>query len=156
MDIGTQLGWAMLILGVLMILAELSAPGSFILVPATVLIVLGIIGLAWPDLLVSLYSPIIALVIAVPMTFVSIKLYQKLAPPAPPETTVATSLVGMKGVIITETRPDTLKGKVRIEHDTWSATSAKPLPTGTQVIVVASEGVHVTVEEIKEIKEIKS
>jgi len=152
MDIGTQLGWAMLILGVLMILAELSAPGSFILVPATVLIVLGIMGLAWPDLLISVYSPIIALVIALPMTFVSIKLYQKLAPPAPPETTVATSLVGMKGVVVTETRPDTLKGKARIEHDTWSATSAKPIPAGTQVIVVASEGVHVTVEEIKEIK----
>jgi len=152
MDIGTQLGWAMLILGVLMILAELSAPGSFILVPATVLIVLGIMGLAAPNILVSVYSPIIALVIAVPMTYVSIKLYQKLAPPAPPETTVATSLVGMKGVVVTETRPDTLKGKVRIEHDTWSATSAKPIPPGTQVIVVASEGVHVTVEEIKEIK----
>ena len=152
MDIGTQLGWAMLILGVLMILAELSAPGSFILVPATVLIVLGIMGLAWPDLLISVYSPIIALVIALPMTFVSIKLYQKLAPPAPPETTVATSLVGMKGVVVTETRPDTLKGKARIEHDTWSATSAKPIPAGTQVIVVASEGVHVTVEEIKDIK----
>jgi len=152
MDIGTQLGWAMLILGVLMILAELSAPGSFILVPATVLIVLGVMGLAWPDLLISVYSPIIALVIALPMTFVSIKLYQKLAPPAPPETTVATSLVGMKGVVVTETRPDTLKGKARIEHDTWSATSAKPIPAGTQVIVVASEGVHVTVEEIKEIK----
>ena len=142
----------MLILGVLMILAELSAPGSFILVPATVLIVLGIMGLAWPDLLISVYSPIIALVIALPMTFVSIKLYQKLAPPAPPETTVATSLVGMKGVVVTETRPDTLKGKARIEHDTWSATSAKPIPAGTQVIVVASEGVNVTVEEIKEIK----
>lgn len=152
MDVGTQLGWAMLILGALMILAELSAPGMFILVPATVLIVLGLIGLAWPDLLMSVFSPIIALVIAVPMTFVSIKLYQKLAPPAPPETTVATSLVGMKGVVVTETRPDTLKGKVRIEHDTWSATSAKPIPAGTQVMVVASEGVHVTVEEIKETK----
>jgi membrane protein implicated in regulation of membrane protease activity len=152
MDIGTQLGWAMLILGVLMILAELSAPGSFILVPATVLIALGILGLAAPNILVSVYSPIIALVIALPMTYVSIKLYQKLAPPAPPETTVATSLVGMKGVVVTETRSDTLKGKVRIEHDTWSATSAKPIPPGTQVIVVASEGVHVTVEEIKERK----
>lgn len=152
MDIGTQLGWAMLILGVLMILAELSAPGSFILVPATVLIVLGIMGLAAPNILVSVYSPIVALVVAVPMTYVSIKLYQRLAPPAPPETTVATSLVGMKGVVVTETRSDTLKGKVRIEHDTWSATSAKPIPPGTQVIVVASEGVHVTVEEIKEIK----
>jgi membrane protein implicated in regulation of membrane protease activity len=153
MDItGTQLGLALLIIGVLMLLAEVSAPGSFILVPATVLIVLGGIGLVAPGILLQWYSPIIALIIAVPMTYVSIRLYQKLAPPAPPETTVATSLVGMKGVVVTETRPDTLKGKVRIEHDTWSATSAKPIPAGTQVIVVASEGVHVTVEEIKESK----
>ncbi len=139
----------MLIVGILMLLAEVSAPGSFILVPATVLIVLGGIGLVAPDILLQWYSPIIALIIAVPMTFVSIKLYQKLAPPAPPETTVATSLVGKTGVVITETGPDNLKGKVRIEHDTWSATSAKAIPAGKQVIVVASEGVHVTVEEIK-------
>lgn len=146
---GSELGLAMLIVGVLMLLAEVSAPGQFILVPATVLIVLGCIGLVAPGILLQWYSPIIALVIAVPMTFVSIKLYQRLAPPAPPETTVATSLVGKTGIIITETRPDTLKGKVRIEHDTWSATSAKPIPAGTQVIVVESEGVHVTVEEHK-------
>jgi membrane protein implicated in regulation of membrane protease activity len=146
---GSELGLAMLIVGVLMLLAEVSAPGQFILVPATVLIVLGCIGLIAPDMLLQWYSPVIALAIAVPMTYVSIKLYQRLAPPAPPETTVATSLVGKTGVVITETRPDTLKGKVRIEHDTWSATSAELIHAGSQVIVIASEGVHVTVKEIK-------
>ncbi len=140
---------ALLIVGILMLLAEVSSPGSFILVPATVLIGLGLLGLVAPGLLLSWWSPIIALVIVLPMTFISIKLYQKLAPPAPPETTVATSLLGKKGVVIMETRPDSLKGKVRIENDTWSATSAKPIPVGTQVVVVASEGVHVKVEEIK-------
>ncbi len=139
----------LLIVGILMLLAEVSSPGSFILVPATVLIGLGLLGLVAPNLLLSWWSPILALVIVVPMTFFSIKLYQRLAPPAPPETTVATSLLGKKGVVVIETAPDNLKGKVRIENDTWSATSAKPIPVGAQVVVVASEGVHVTVEEAK-------
>lgn len=137
----------MLIVGILMLLAEVSSPGSFILVPATVLVALGLIGLVAPGVLLSWWSPVIALVIVVPMTFISIKLYQKLAPPAPPETTVATSLVGQTGVVITDTQTNSLKGKVRIAHDTWSATSAKPLPAGTKVIVKSSEGVHVVVEE---------
>lgn len=145
---GNELGLALLLVGILMLLAEVSSPGSFILVPATVLIALGLIGLAAPGILLSWWSPIIALIIVIPMTFVSIKLYQRLAPPAPPETTVATSLVGLTGVVVTETGPDNLKGKVRIEHDTWSATSAKPILPGRPIRVVASEGVHVVVEEI--------
>lgn len=145
---GNELGLALLIVGILMLLAEVSSPGSFILVPATVLIALGLIGLAAPGILLSWWSPIIALIIVIPMTFVSIKLYQRLAPPAPPETTVATSLLGQTGVVITETGPDSLKGKVRIEHDTWSATSAKSILPGRPIRVVASEGVHVVVEEI--------
>jgi len=144
---GQELGLALLIVGILMLLAELSSPGSFILIPATVLIVLGGIGLVAPKILLSWWSPIIAVIIVVPMTFVAIKLYQKLAPPGPPETIVATSLVGLEGVVVTETRPDSLTGKVRIANDTWSATSAKPIPAGKQVKVVSSEGVHVVVQE---------
>ncbi len=138
---------ALLIVGILMLLAELSSPGSFILVPATVLLVLGGIGLVAPSILLSWWSPIIAVIIVVPMTFVTIKLYQRLAPPAPPETVVATSLIGQTGVVVTETNSDSLIGKVRIANDIWSATSAKPIPAGRQVKVVSSEGVHVVVEE---------
>jgi len=148
MAYGTELALAFLIIGILMLLAELSSPGSFILVPATVLIVLGGIGLIYPDWLLSWWSPLAAVVIATPMTIVAIKMYQKLAPPAPPETTVATSLVGMTGVVETEVKPNSLKGKVRIDHDTWSATADKVIPQGKKVVVKASEGVHVTVEEM--------
>jgi membrane protein implicated in regulation of membrane protease activity len=83
------------------------------------------------------------------MTLVTMKLYQNLAPPAPPQTVVATSLLGQKGVVLTDVYPGTLKGKVRIDHDTWSATSVSDvIPAGRNVVVKASEGVHVTVEEI--------
>ena len=145
---GTELGLAFVVIGILMLLGELSSPGSFILVPATVLLVLGGIGLVAPGVLLSWYSPVLAVIIVVPTTYVSIKMYQKLAPPAPPETTVATSLVGQMGVVTTEVLPSSLKGKVRIDHDTWSATSDKAIPVGKKVVVKGSEGVHVKVEEV--------
>jgi membrane protein implicated in regulation of membrane protease activity len=54
----------------------------------------------------------------------------------------------MKGVVTSEVGPNDLKGKVRIDHDTWSATSTMRIPVGTKVVVKSSEGVHVFVEEI--------
>jgi membrane protein implicated in regulation of membrane protease activity len=71
-----------------------------------------------------------------------------LAPPAPPETTVATSLIGKEGVVEVEVVSGSLKGKVRIANVVWSATSEQPIPVGTRVKVVRSEGVHVTVEKV--------
>jgi membrane protein implicated in regulation of membrane protease activity len=148
---GVELALAFVIIGILMLLAEAASPGSFIIVPASVLIVLGGMGMLYPDLLFSWWAPFAAVVILVPMTLVTIKLYQNLAPPAPPETTVATSLVGLTGVVMSEVSPNNLRGKVRIAHDSWSATSAsKTVPVGAKVRVVASEGVHVRVEELVE------
>lgn len=141
------MGLILLVIGILMILAEVASPGAFILVPATVLIVLGGIGMVAPKVLLSWWSPLLAVIILIPMTFVTMKLYQKLAPPAPPETTVATSLIGRTGVVEREVVPHTLAGKVRIDHDTWSATSDKVIPAGKNVVVKDSEGVHVKVEE---------
>jgi membrane protein implicated in regulation of membrane protease activity len=145
---GFELGLALVIIGILMVLAELASPGAFMLVPATVLLVLGGVGIVAPDILLSWWSPIIAAIIAVPITYVTMKMYARLAPPAPPETIVASSLVGLTGVVEREVEPNSLKGKVRIEHDTWSATSSKNIPAGAKVVVKASEGVHVTVEEV--------
>lgn len=144
---GAELALAFVIIGILMLLAEAASPGSFIIVPASVLIVLGGMGLLYPDWLFTWWAPLAAVVILVPMTLVTIKLYQNLAPPAPPETTVATSLIGLKGVVVSEVSPNNLKGKVRIAHDRWSATTAtKTIPVGAKVVVVGSEGVHVRVE----------
>lgn len=142
---------AFIVLGVILLLAELTMPGFFLLVPATVLIVLGFLGLAFPNLLLSIYSPIIAVIILVPMTYLTIKMYQRLAPPAPPETVVATSLVGKEGIVTEDVVPNVISGKVRIEHDSWSATSDHVIPKGTKVVVLASEGVHVKVVEKNEV-----
>ena len=45
MSVATDLSLVFIVIGVLMLLAEISQPGSFLLVPATVLLVLGGIGL---------------------------------------------------------------------------------------------------------------
>jgi len=145
---GQELGLALVIGGILLLLAEAASPGSFMLVPATVLLILGTIGLIAPSILLSWWSPLITSIIVIPTTILTIKFYQKLAPPSPPETVVATSLLGQMGVVETEVVPNSLKGKVRIDHDTWSATSDKPIAAGSKVRVKASEGVHVTVEEV--------
>jgi membrane protein implicated in regulation of membrane protease activity len=145
---GFELGLAFIIIGILMLLAEVASPGAFILVPATVLLVLGGMGFVAPDLLLSWWSPVIAAIIAIPVTYISMKMYAKLAPPAPPETIVASSLVGLEGVVEREVEPNNLRGKVRIANDDWSATSNKTIPVGRKVVVKSSEGVHVMVEEL--------
>ncbi|NLX47438.1 MAG: NfeD family protein [Euryarchaeota archaeon] len=150
MSLATDLSLVFIVIGVLMLLLELSQPGSFLLVPATVLLALGGIGLVFPDLLLTVWSPIIAVIILVPTTLLTIKLYQRLAPPAPPQTTVATSLIGMDGVVEVEVVPGSIRGKVRIANVTWSATSETPISVGKRVKVVRSEGVHVTVEAISD------
>lgn len=150
MAFGTELALAFVIIGILMLLAEAASPGSFVIVPATVLLVLGGIGLVYPDWLLTWYAPVTAVVVLAPMLLITIRMYQKLAPPAPPETTVASSLVGLTGIVEREVLPDNVRGKVRIANDTWSAMSKTPIPAGRKVIVRASEGVHVKVEELPE------
>ena len=134
-----------IIVGAVMILIEAKNPGAFFIIPGTVLVIVGAIGYAVPDFLFSIYSPIVAVVLALPVTLITIKLYQILAKPVPPTTTVTDSLVGKKGKVITATDPNSLKGKVRIGMDIWSANSEEPIGEGEQVEVVAAEGVHITV-----------
>jgi membrane protein implicated in regulation of membrane protease activity len=145
----TQVAMILLIIGALMILFEALSPGNFLLVPGTILIIIGFLALVFPGLLYSWWSPILVLVIFVPVTYLTIKLYQRIAPPAPPETTVATSLVGLRGIVLDDVFPNNLKGKVRIANDTWSASSHDHIHKGTKVIVERSEGVHVFVVEDK-------
>jgi len=140
---------AFVIIGILMLIAEAVTPGSFIIVPGTVILVLGLLWMINPEWTLAWWSPIVAVIVLVPMVFASIKLYQMLAPPAPPETTVASSLIGKKGVVTKEIIPGDISGKVRVDNDIWSATADRRIPVGTNVIIKESKGVHVVVEEEK-------
>lgn len=144
------IGLIFVIIGIIMFLAEATSPGFFIGIPASILVVLGIIGIAFPELFFTFWSPIIAAGTAAFFSIIIILAYRRLAPPEAPATTVGESLIGKQGIVTTPTSPQsTTKGKVKIGAEIWSATSDKLIKKGKRVVVVASEGVHITVEEIK-------
>lgn len=143
-----EIGLAFVIIGVLMLIAEASAPGFFIAIPATVLIALGLIGMTVPGFLLSIWSPVLALIVAIPATIATMLFYRTLAPPSPPTTTVGESLVGKQGIVTAQVVPESIKGKVKIENQIWSATANEVIPEGAIVQVVQSRGVHVVVRQV--------
>jgi membrane protein implicated in regulation of membrane protease activity len=146
MEVEQTLAIIFIFVGALFLIVEALSPGVFMLIPGTVLIILGIVVYVYPDVLFSVYSPIIALAVAIPVTVGTVKMYQVLGRPEPPTTTVVESLLGREGIVTVKTAPDNIIGKVRIDSDVWSATSAEPIEAGAEVVVVKSQGVHVTVE----------
>ncbi|WP_455391600.1 NfeD family protein [[Eubacterium] cellulosolvens] len=143
-----MIGLIFVIIGIIMFLVEASSPGFFIGIPASILVVLGIIGIAFPGLFFTFWSPIIAAGAAAFFSIIIILAYRRLAPPQAPTTTVGESLIGKEGIVTVRTSPrSTTKGKVKIGSDIWSATSKKTIDRGKRVVVVAAEGVHITVEE---------
>ena len=137
------------IIGALLILMEALNPGAFMVIPGTVLVIVGAIGYIVPDFLFSIYSPLTAIIIAIPITVATIYAYRMLAKPVPPTTSVSDSLIGKRGKVTTETGPNDLKGKVKIGLEVWSAVSDETLPEGTEVEVISTEGVHITVKKIE-------
>lgn len=139
----------LIVIGVVLLIVEAFSPGGFILIPGLVLLILGLVGTAFPDILFTWWAVLVAVVIAVPVTLLTLKLYQRLGSPEPPSTTVTDSLVGRDGTVTTATVPGTMRGKVRVGSDTWSATSDEPIEEGATVIVESSEGVHVHVRRLR-------
>ncbi|MDR0791506.1 MAG: NfeD family protein [Methanomassiliicoccaceae archaeon] len=133
------------IIGAILLMVEALSPGVFLLIPGTVLVILGIVGYIYPDFLYSVWSPVLALAVAVPITIGTVKMYQILGRTEPPSTTIAETLIGTYGTVTVRTEPGNLRGKVRIDSEIWSATSDEPIEAGTEVTVVKGEGVHVTV-----------
>lgn len=146
----TMVAYIILIIGIILLVIEAAAPGNFIIVPATILTIVGAVFAVFPDYLFTIYSPILAIIAAVIGSIIAIQLYKRMSPVAPPETLVGTSLIGRTGVVTTMITPNTMLGKVRIDGETWSAESDSCIPAGTPIKVIASEGVHVTVEEISQ------
>ena len=141
-------GLILLVIGVVMLIAEAAMPGTFIAVPATVLIVLGMLAMFIQGFLFSIWSPVIAIVVGIPMTLVTMWFYAHFSPPTPPTTTVGESLIGRQGTVTTEVRPHSISGKVKIGNDIWSATSEEVIQVGERVLVLGSEGVHVIVKHL--------
>ncbi len=139
---------AFVILGMLLIIVEAFSPGVYMIIPGTVLLVIGIIGYISPDFILTWMSPVVALIIAVPVTLLTVLGYKYLGKPEPPTTTVMDSLVNREGIVTVTVSPNNMKGKVRIGSDTWSAESDEVIPVGAEIRVVSGSGVHLHVKKL--------
>jgi len=147
---GIAIGWVMVMAGVAMLLIEAYSPGFFIAVPGTVLIILGVLSLLFPEIFNSTWIVLIGTVVALVAAGMTIWLYSKITPDEAPVTISRDSLAGHEGRVIKEVNPDNINGKVELNGVEWSARSAEGLITqGTHVTVVRSEGVHIVVKEIE-------
>ena len=151
---GWVMGLIILIIGLILLAIEVATPGqTFMAIPGTVAVALGLISMMVGPWLFSQfwYAPVIAVLIALPVTAVTVWGYKKLSKGHPPTTLVGDSLIGRQGVVTVAIEPDNIKGKVKIGNESWSASAEYEMPVGTRVEVVSSEGVHVQVERVENI-----
>jgi len=137
----------LMIVGLVLLIIEALTPGFFAVIPGAVLVVVGVLGYFLDGYFESPYLIITVIVVTLAVSFITIKVYQILAKPEPPTTTVVDSLIGREGTVTSDVKPGNLKGKVKIDSDTWSATSEELIKTGTAVVVYDAEGVHVKVRQ---------
>ena len=147
MTMQIDVGWLMIIIGLLLMIVETTQPGFFVAVPGTILIVLGAITLLIPQVLQD-WAPAIIVVTALISSIITITFYRKLAPGQKPFTTSMDILGGKEGIVVSTIRPNSISGKVRIDNRIWSATGDSIIEEGKKIIITHSEGVHVIVKEI--------
>ncbi len=147
---GMTLGWLLIILGALLLLVEVHSPGFFAAVPATILVIFGILVILGMDIFTYPWGVIIAVIVAIIASYVTVTVYSRMTPDKVPTTISRDSLVGREGRVTKEIDPDSISGKVMIGTTEWSARSAGPrIPTGVKVRIISSQGVHIVVEEVE-------
>lgn len=139
------IGILMLVIGGILLVAEAFVPGFFIIVPGTILVLLGLIALVAPGLLTFPWGIMVFIVITFVVSAGTIMFYRRLAPGHKPLSTSMDTLVGMTGEVVKEVEPDNISGKVKLGEQIWSAMSSGKIPVGEKIIVTRSQGVHVFV-----------
>ena len=149
--LGLSFGWLLIVVGTLFLVVEALNPGFFIAVPGTVLIILGILLVLGIDVFSTPFGLIVAVLLTIAASIVTIWIYKKINPDTKSPTTISRdSLVGLDGMVLVKVIPDSLSGKVRVAGQDWSARSEEGIiPVGSKVRVVKSEGVHIVVQEVK-------
>ena len=140
------IGAVLAVVGVAVIAIEFVHPGALLLIPGSALLVGGLLYLFLPDILLgSVIGPIVVILVAVAAGLLELPSSRRISPGHPPMTTMPTTLIGRTGLVLVDVDPASLKGKVRIGSEVWSARAEAPIPAGTMVEVIAGEGVSVTV-----------
>ena len=146
---GIALGWLLIVVGAALLLVEVHSPGFFAAVPATVLIILGILLLLGVDIFNSGWGVVIGVVSALCAAGLTVWMYSKITPNESPTTISRDTLIGMEGRVTKTVDATTISGKVVIGTTEWSAHSTGAIiSAGRPVRVVNSEGVHIVVEEV--------
>jgi inner membrane protein len=149
-DPGTSIGWLLIVAGALLLLFEVHSPGFFATVPATVMIILGILLLLGIDIFSSGWGIVIGVAIALCSAVFTVWMYGKITPNVNPTTISRDSLVGMTGRVKLQVDSHSIAGKVMLGSTEWSARSkGEVIPAGKKVKVVDSQGVHIVVEEVE-------
>jgi inner membrane protein len=139
----------LIIVGSALFAFELIHPGAWLLIPASIMIVAGLLYITLPSLLLnSVFGPSIVVLVALAAALATIPYYRWVAPIHKPMSTTVQSLEGQTGVVVAPVVPDSLTGKVQIQSEVWSARSDQPIPAGTKVRVVSGEGVSVLVRPL--------
>jgi membrane-bound ClpP family serine protease len=148
-DMGMSLGWLLIVGGAILLLVEVHSPGFFATVPATVMIILGILQLAGFDIANPWMGGIVGIVTALCAAGFTVWMYGKITPNASPTTVSRDSLIGKTGRVKVAVDSASLSGKVIIGSTEWSAHSrGSTIPVNAEVKVIDSEGVHIVVEEV--------
>ena len=145
---GTEIGLAFIIIGILLFLVEATMPGFLVAVPGTVLIALGI--LMSFDIVTGIWLLPIGLVVGLGSLYGTVKFYQTFAPPDTPSEMSIESYVGKTGKVTKAVAPDTASGKIRVDREEMRAITCdscnSDIAVGTSVEVVSAEGITLTVK----------
>ncbi|MFZ0830710.1 MAG: NfeD family protein [Thermoplasmata archaeon] len=140
----------LIIVGSALFAFELIHPGAWLLIPASIMIVAGLLYLVLPSLLLnSAFGPAIVVLVALGAAIATIPYYRWVAPTHEPMSTTVHSLRGAMGIVVVPVVPDSLSGKVQIQSEVWSARGEQAIPMGTRVTVVSGEGVSVLVRPLE-------
>ena len=145
---GSEIGLAFIIIGILLFLVEATMPGFLVAVPGTVLIALGI--LMSFEIVSGIWLLPIGLVVGLGSLYGTVKFYQTFATPDTPSEMSIESYVGKTGKVTKAVSPDTASGKVRVDREEMRAITCdscnSDIAVGTSVEVVSAEGITLTVK----------
>ena len=148
-DAATVTAVVLMVVGVALFALELFHPGALLLIPGSVLLAGGLLYLFLPSLLLNSWVGIVVVTAAaVAGALIEIPYYRHVSPGHPPMTTMPMTLVGKEGIVVVDVIPNTLRGKVRVGSEIWSANSSIPISAGTPVRIVSGEGVSIKVVPI--------
>lgn len=141
------IGIGLILVGVVMLIFEFVHPGTFMAIPGTIILFCGILLIAFGDfdILSTVGGPFLIVGVVIFAGVLAILFYSRMAPTHPPIASTFDTLMNFQGEVVTRVMPGSMKGKVRIRGEIWSATSESPIEEGTTVRVLGGEGVTLRV-----------